>query len=100
MDFIYNHRNKLLESPKKVPTTPHHLVILWEDVHVDDGWGGSNKHQYARVYVFKDEAEWEKAVKELALDEGEGYPKRKPMFMAYKNAHPALIAVRADVTIG
>ena len=50
--------------------------------------------------MFKDEAEWEKAVKELDLDEGEGYPKRKPMFMAYKNAHPALIAVRADVTIG
>jgi hypothetical protein len=100
MSFTYDHRAKLLESPKNFPTTPHHLVILWERVNVDDGHGGTDQHQYARVYVFADVAEWEKAVKELALDEGQGYPKQRPMFMAYKNAHPAIIAIRAEVTIG
>lgn len=100
MSFPYDYPKKCVENPKDFPTTPHHLIIVWEDVCVDDGYGGNNKHPYARTYVFTDAAEWERAVKDLALDEGQGYPKQKPKFMAYRDVHPAIIAIRAEVTIG
>lgn len=100
MSFTYKYNKKQIEDPKDFPTTTHHLIILWEDVYVDDGYGGNNKLPYARTYVFTNAAEWERALKELVLDEGDGYPKQKPRFMAYKDVHPAIIAIRADVSIG
>ncbi len=100
MSFPYDYNTKCVEDPKDVPTTPHHLIIVWEEVLVDDGWGGNYKRSFARTYVFTDVVEWERAVKDLALDEGQGYPKQKPKFMAYKDVRSTIIAIRAEVTIG
>ncbi len=100
MSYLYGYSEHLVDDPSNIPTTTHHLIIVWEEVAVDDGWGGHNRISYARTYVFTDIAKWEQAVKELTLDEGEGYPKRKQKFKAYKNAHPANITLRADVSIG
>lgn len=94
-----NSIEKRVDNPDDMPAGAHHLIIVWEEVVVDDGYGENSKRPYACMYTFTNMKEWETAVKELALDEGQGYPKKKPQFVAYKNVSTTMIKIRVEVDV-
>lgn len=46
-------------KPEDVPTTPHLQVFVYEQVHADDGWGGSSPVSFPVIYIFTEQRDAE-----------------------------------------
>lgn len=94
---LLNHK---VTGPEGVPESSHLVIITYDSVNSDDGYGGHYENAVAHHHVFSHDEEelWVQCIKEMSVPDESRYQKAKK-FVAFVCPGRSTVSVSVNVKV-